>query len=103
MSNENKALASRGQLGTLLIAFERERQIEQEGWTAEHDDQWTSEELAYAAAFYALPEKYGELLSFWPFALEWNKKSQHNRLRQLQIAGALIAAEIDRLGRTGRF
>lgn len=85
--------------GIELITKERRRQIVEEKWTAEHDRQWTREELASAAAFYALPEKYGELLAFWPWDLKWNKKSKHNRLRQLTIAGALIAAEIDRLVR----
>ena len=37
----------------------------------------------------------------WPakWSAAWDKRSKHNRLRRLTIAGALIAAEIDRLGR----
>jgi len=85
--------------GIELITNERQRQIDAEKWTSEHDDQWTREELAGAAAFYALPEKYGEVLAFWPWEPKWNKKSKHDRVRQLVVAGALIAAEIDRLQR----
>ena len=81
--------------GALAITRERLRQIEVKGWTAEHDSRWTHEQLAEAATFYAAPEKYGEMLAFWPWAPEWNKKRQHDRLRQLAIAGALIAAELD--------
>lgn len=85
--------------GIELIAAERERQIQEEKWTSEHDDKHISEELAEAAAFYALPDKYGELLSFWPWHPDWNKKRKFDRKRQLAIAGALLAAEIDRLNR----
>lgn len=84
-------------VGAEAIAAERQRQVEVEGWTWEHDDQHANEQLASAAAFYAIPEKYGELTAFWRFDPEWNKKRKHNRVRQLVIAGALIAAEIDRL------
>jgi hypothetical protein len=83
--------------GVGLIAQERQRQVEAEGWSAKHDDQHRNEELASAAVFYALPEKYGELLVFWPWDPQYNKKQKHNRVRQLVIAGALIAAEVDRL------
>ena len=85
--------------GIDLIAAERQRQIEKEGYTLEHDDYRTDEQLAEAAVFYAIPEKFGELLAFWPWFDRYNKKRKHNRLRQLAIAGALIAAEIDRLTR----
>ena len=36
--------------GIELIAEERKRQIEEEGWTAEHDDQQTDGEIAEAAS-----------------------------------------------------
>lgn len=36
--------------GIDLIAAERQRQIEEEGWTPDHDDQHTNGELALAAA-----------------------------------------------------
>ena len=42
--------------GIELIADERKRQIEVEGWTAEHDAEHYESELAYAAAVYANPK-----------------------------------------------
>lgn len=41
--------------GAERIAAERTRQIEEEGWTAEHDDQHTNGELALAACCFATP------------------------------------------------
>lgn len=38
--------------GIELIAKERQRQIEQEGWTAEHDSQHTAGELLQCACYY---------------------------------------------------
>ncbi|HDS1829553.1 TPA: hypothetical protein UMZ03_001368 [Stenotrophomonas maltophilia] len=38
-----------------LIADERHRQIDEKGYSAEHDDEHAQEELAAAAAFYLLP------------------------------------------------
>jgi hypothetical protein len=48
--------------GIELIAEERKRQIEVEGWTAEHDDEHTDGELALAAVCYATPIKLYERL-----------------------------------------
>ena len=92
--------------GTERIAAERKRQIEVEGWTSDHDKQYRHNELAWAAVCYAAPENpmkkrqvFGELILFdpWPWDCKWDKRRQHNRIRQLEIAGALCAAEIDRL------
>ena len=87
--------------GVKLIAAERQRQIEKEGWTPEHDDQHENGELALAAACYAIPIKWRVrahyLSELWPWALKWWKPTPDNRIRELQKAGALIAAEIDRL------
>lgn len=33
----------------------------------------------------------------WPWDAEWDKRKKHDKLRSLVIAGALIAAELDRL------
>lgn len=33
----------------------------------------------------------------WPWSKEWDKRDKHNVRRSLVIAGALIAAELDRL------
>jgi hypothetical protein len=90
--------------GIELIAEERKRQIEEEGWTAEHDDQHGYDDIALASAWYALPEWARKNLiaaeeDFWPWDQEWDKTIKHGRERQLVIAGALILAEIDRLQR----
>lgn len=79
--------------GVALIAEERQRQISDEGYTPEHDDRHDREELARAAAAYAVPTQP------WPWHSDGDRRSRHagDRLRQLAIAGALIAAEIDRL------
>ena len=41
--------------GIKLIAKERKRQIEKEGWSAEHDSQHKDGEIAIAASCYAMP------------------------------------------------
>lgn len=97
--------------GIEIITEERQRQIEVEGWTAEHDEKHYMGELANAACCYAmthdmvdyLDEQWGNdmYLTFWPFDLSWLKKDQtgdnEKRIKDLAKAGALIAAEIDRL------
>ncbi len=100
--------------GVEIISAERQRQIEAEGWTAEHDDAYVESELAFAAACYAEFSAYGYLpglrkmkrksvTSQWPFDLSWWKPSSgddiNGRILELAKAGALIAAEIDRLQR----
>ncbi len=42
--------------GIELIADERQRQIDSEGWTADHDDEHTDGSLAFAAICYAAPD-----------------------------------------------
>lgn len=91
--------------GIELISEERARQIEQFGWDAEHDAAHNMGELASAAACYALNEKqrkqveFGvlDIPSFWPFSRYWWKPSPQDRKRELVKAGALIAAELDRI------
>lgn len=88
--------------GIELIAEERQRQIEKEGWTAEHDAEHKEGEMAIAAACYAYPnyDEDWEIQSQlkWPWENHWWKPSG-DRKRDLVKAGALIAAEIDRLNR----
>jgi len=94
--------------GIEQIAEERKRQVEVEGWTPEHDDDHWRGELAEAAACYALGKKeikesyggYGEIkitIPIWPFEDKWWKPTPKDRIKELIKAGALIAAEIDRL------
>lgn len=85
--------------GIELIATERKRQIEVEGWSETHDDTHTDHQLSFAARCYAAaftPTKYPPL--GWPWEVKWWKPSRSYR-RNLVKAGALIAAEIDRLNR----
>lgn len=87
------------------IALERSRQVNEEGWTPEHDDQHTDGSLATAAAVYATnagdpqPDHWPPPLA-WPWDAEWWKPKDHRR--DLVRAGALIVAEIERLDRIGR-
>jgi hypothetical protein len=88
--------------GIELIAAERKRQIKEEPFTAEYDDEYVNNELARAAATYALPEhlidvciRYG--IFIWPWSEKFIKRTPKNRINELKKAGALCAAEIDRL------
>lgn len=108
--------------GAGMIAAERARQILVEGWTPEHDDEHGDGELAIAAACYASPvplraeiqvpcgcRSVGECShvfgpSVWGDPWPWDPpgtsgRKKHDRIQQLAVAGALIAAEIDRLQR----
>lgn len=92
--------------GVELIAAERQRQIEVEGWTAQHDDDHDMGEMAAAAICYATTAVDNEIRSlegsdtdWWPWEMSWWKPSE-DPIRNLVKAGALIAAEIDRLQRS---
>lgn len=95
--------------GAEIIAEERKRQIEVEGWTSEKDDLYTSEQLALAGATYAIPMIFrddycgysycADVPIMFPFSLKWWKPTPDDRIRELAKAGAFIAAEIDRLQR----
>lgn len=92
--------------GVELIWKERQRQVGQEGWTQEHDDEHDGGELTSAGVAYALValeqvsgiEHWGESrhVQFWPWDMPFWKPSD-DPIRNLVKAGALIAAEIDRL------
>jgi hypothetical protein len=102
--------------GIELIAAERQRQIEKEGWTPEHDASHDMGELSEAAVCYATvasAEARGSNVGEWPVYmfngfndsnLTWpfadkDWKPSDDPIRNLVKAGALIAAEIDRLQR----
>jgi hypothetical protein len=92
--------------GIELIAEERQRQIEVEGWTSEHDSQHRHGALSKAAAVYALygtdaetVDPSNEGCDAWPWDAKWLKPT--TRIRNLTKAGALIAAEIDRIQQQG--
>lgn len=84
--------------GVVHLAAERARQQSQEGYTEAHDDAHRQCEMALAAVAYALHAAGPwETAQYWPFdASEWKPSDQ---LHDLVRAGALIAAEIDRLQR----
>lgn len=87
-----------------LIEAERFRQINEEGYTAEHDNTEDEGELSRAAALYTLPSHLRwHINHLWPWSeddYKPNKEYTHEgRIRELVKAGALIAAEIDRLNR----
>jgi hypothetical protein len=98
--------------GTELIAAERERQYEKEGFDSEHDDRARDHgagQISIAAACYAAGEtkiyakrEKANAVVFedpWPWAAKWDKRGKHSRVRELTKAGALAAAEIDRIHR----
>ena len=92
------------------IRNERNRQMESEGWSVEHDDSHDDESLAMAAACYAAPEdifRHGErevrlnsargvdetvyqydyttVVDYhdaWPWDEEWDKRQKHDRLNR---------------------
>jgi hypothetical protein len=85
--------------GAERIAAERRRQVDEEGRTPEHDDGHIYGELARAGAAYVAaavwPDSY-EAENFWPWDLD-GLRFTDDSIRKLVKAGALIAAEIDRL------
>lgn len=93
------AAAGPDRTGAALIAAERQRQIDVERWTPEHDAEHWDSELALAAVCYALPlyARGGIVEQLWPWHPDWLKQTPGDRVRELVKAGALIAAEIDRL------
>lgn len=94
--------------GIDVIAAERARQrmprdAGGEGYVAAHD-RGHEDELALAAACYAIPDAYrmalpgDEVPMSWPWAGRFWKPTPDDRIRELAKAGALIAAAIDALG-----
>lgn len=97
MSDVTHEIVSRG---VSLIGAERARQIQAEGYTPAHDHDHEDGSLAMAAAVYAEKstdfngKRFPRLVG-WPWRDEDFKPT--TRLACLVKAGALIAAEIDRL------
>lgn len=94
-------------IGVRLIEEERYRQIKDEGYDRAHDEAEKFEELALAAVCYATPNSMRYTVGHynmgntppdgWPWSSVHWKPTPNDRIRELQKAGALIAAEIDRL------
>jgi hypothetical protein len=90
------------------ILDERQRQVEQEGWTPQHDDEHADGELMLAAKCYAglhhpsgygVPRREDGTPVSWPWHADWWKPK--GARRDLERAGALCLAERDRLDRRG--
>ena len=86
------------------IEAERQRQIDEEGWTSEHDDTHSDREMLRAAIIYTwhgtdheAPLRPNDAPLGWPWETQWWKpKDRYNNLIR---AGALCLAEKDRLRR----
>jgi hypothetical protein len=98
------------------VILERQRQINEEGWTPGHDDSHTAGELARAAAAYAwfasfsddaraemkMEPKRGYInILWWMWPKSWSERwwKPKDRRRDLVRAAALLIAEIERLDR----
>ena len=90
--------------GVELIAEERQKQIDKHGFTGEHhvkNPQWYDEfQLQDAAILLLSKEIHQRPENEYP--LNWERDwfldlMRRNRMQRLVIAGALIAAELDRL------
>lgn len=87
--------------GVDLIYVERLRQVQVEVWTPEHDDAHVDGELARAARAYLSVDEAEPMIPpvGWPWeTMAWKPGDP---LRNHVKAGALVAAEIDRLLRAG--
>ncbi len=99
--------------GVELISEERQRQIDVEGYTRQHDSQHKTSEFIYAAIAYIESAKVGvncvemgntdeleimgrkaEMRTFFPWGESFKPSTD---IRDLVKAGALIAVAIDRL------
>lgn len=91
-------------VGCCLIQAERKRQVEEEGFEQRHDDRYQHGELIDAALSYVIASLNAGHPAMqrspkeWPWDEKWWKPSP-SRKSNLKKAGALIAAEIDRIDR----
>jgi hypothetical protein len=93
--------------GAELIAEERVRQLTDEGFSPEHDNIWERGELAKVAICYIQHAEFSirglrigdeiRMLREWPSSWDETWWKPADEVRDLVKAGALIAAEIDRL------
>lgn len=98
--------------GANIIMKERLRQIEKFDWSLDHDDQYAHGELLIYAQYWLsmpLPEcdiaratakDYLQGLDQSGWEDEWFKYDERTPIERLARAGALVAAEIDRVNRT---
>lgn len=90
------------------VVSETDRQVSVEGFTAEHDDQYTGYQLSRAGTAYALvasldyERRASEALAnlppyIWPWSASWWKPK--DRRRDLVRAAALLVKQIEQLDR----
>ena len=89
------------------VTFERNRQQVEEGYDKFSDDVYVNDELALAAATYALPERFRKNIhkagdddpcpTTWPWEAIFFKPG--DRRSELVKAAALLLAEIERIDR----
>jgi hypothetical protein len=94
------------------VLAERCRQVEQEGYAPEHDDDHVGGEIAAYAAFYAMPPAarewsatetgYGDTFGEAIVPADWKVPKEGDRRGELVKAGALILAEIERIDRAAK-
>ena len=107
----NKLRERKISTGIERITKEMVRQLGSLGWSHLHDESHTKMQLAMAAKAYINYNWYVMIgnshetavaasLNFWPWKKEEFKPSL-NMIRNLEKAGAMLAAEIDRLERSG--
>lgn len=87
--------------GIELITEERQRQLTVTPWSLEHDKQHQFGELAKVAATLAVVHTDAHIEDADDFIQNgrdpWGLCDKHGAIQRLVIAGALIAAEIDRI------
>lgn len=88
--------------GIELIAAERQEQIEKHGWDANHDNLHKFGELRKASAILCVMDTDSRVVSpdeFHSGNDVWGleTKLSENIIHRLKVAGALIAAKIDRI------
>lgn len=85
--------------GIELIAQERQEQIEKHGTSVKDDVEFNKNgELAQVARYLcSTVNTTSEYPRNWSLDFKWHIDRNKSRIERLTIAGALIAAEIDRL------
>lgn len=85
--------------GQYIIDAERDRQIEQEGYSALHDSRYNHNELFLAGMCYYFAEQDRQKglkglhqPPAWPWEYEYWKPSPDDRIKELKKAGALFKA-----------
>ena len=91
--------------GATLLRLERLRQMDKKGYSSDHDDAHEEFEITRAAICYAAEAAdmgSVHVRDLWPWeASSYPSVEGKGTQRLLEIAGALIAAEIDRAQRVG--